>query len=221
MIIEKEKIILLLPPKTASNSLRKLLMDSGFYFRPPIRKVDYPIYHLTLSEICYVYNIPIDQLTNYKIIQIVRNPYDRFISAWFHQMDILKTKMSLDELIEKLGDFKHLLPNETDSFYESFYGSIEHKKKSFARGNWGGLRFYFNQTYWNDMNAIIHYFKLEELTEDISSLSELINFKLDDLPKIKVNSSTRADFNNYYTDDQKKQVQKLFTDDFKDLDYEF
>ena len=221
MIIEKEKIILLLPPKTASNSLRKLLMDSGFYFRPPLRKVDYPIYHLTLSEICYVYNIPIDQLTNYKIIQIVRNPYDRFISAWFHQMDILKTKMSLDELTEKLSRFKHLLPNETDTFYEKFYGSLKHKENSFAKGNWGGLRFYFNQTNWNDVNATVHYFKLEELTEDISSLSELINFKLDDLPKIKVNSSTRADFNNYYTDDQKKQVQELFNDDFKDLDYEF
>ena len=121
MIIEKEKIILLLPPKTASNSLRKLLMDSGFYFRPPIRKVDYPIYHLTLSEICYVYNIPIDQLTNYKIIQIVRNPYDRFISAWFHQMDILKTKMSLDELIEKLLFAVQIDKNYVLLKYQRFY----------------------------------------------------------------------------------------------------
>lgn len=221
MIIEKEKIILLLPPKTASNSLRKLLMDSGFRFRPPLRKVDYPVYHLTLSEICYIYNVPKDQLSNYKIIQIVRNPYDRFISAWFHQMDILKTKMSLDQLIEKLSYFKHLLPKETDSFYEKFYGSISHKEKSFARGNWGGLRFYFNQTYWNDMNATIHYFKLEELTQNINPLSELIDFQLNNLPKIKVNSSTRKDFNFYYSDEQKKEIQKLFSDDFKNLDYEF
>ena len=221
MIIEKEKIILLLPPKTASNSLRKLLIDSGFRFRPPLRKVDYPVYHLTLSEICYVYNIPIDQLSNYKIIQIVRNPYDRFISAWFHQMDILNKEMSLDNLIEKLNQHKHLLPNQTDTFYENFYGSINHKEKSFARGNWGGLRFYFNQTYWNDVNATIHYFKLEELAQDISPLSTLINFKLTDLPKIKVNSSIRDDFNIYYNEEQKKEIQKLFRDDFKILNYEF
>lgn len=221
MIIEKEKIILLLPPKTASNSLRKLLMDSGFRFRPPLRKVDYPVYHLTLSEICHVYSVPASQLENYTIIQIIRNPYDRFVSAWFHQMDILKTEMSMNELIEKLIEFKHLLPNQTDSFYENFYGNILHKEKSFAKGNWGGLRFYFNQTYWNDMNAKIHYFKLEKLTQDITPLSELINFKLDDLPKIKVNSSTRDDFSVYYADEQKKQIQKLFKDDFKNLDYEF
>jgi hypothetical protein len=221
MIIEKEKIILLLPPKTASNSLRKLLMDSGFCFRPPLRKVDYPIYHLTLSEICHVYNIPANQLENYKIIQIVRNPYDRFISAWFHQNDILKKEINLDDLVENLNQHIHLLPNEIDTFYEKFYGSITHKEKSFARGNWGGLRFYFNQTYWNDMNAKVHYFKLEELTQDINPLSELINFQLANLPKIKVNSSTRKDFNFYYSDEQKKQIQKLFRDDFKNLNYEF
>ncbi len=136
-------------------------------------------------------------------------------------MDILKTEMSLDELIEKLNQNIHLLPHQTDSFYESFYGSISHKEKSFSRGNWGGLRFYFNQTFWNDINTTIHYFKLEELTEAISPLSELINFELDDLPKIKVNSSTRENFTNYYTDEQKKQIQKLFIDDFKDLDYDF
>jgi len=220
MIIEKEKIILLLPPKTASNSLRKLFQDSGFHFRPPLRKVDYPVYHLTLSEISYVYNIPIDQLTNYKIIQIVRNPYDRFISAWFHQMDILKTEINLNDLIKKLNQYIHLLPSQSDSFYENFYGSIKHKEKSFARGNWGGLRFYFNQTFWNDLNAKIYYFKLEELTKDISPLSKLINFQLTDLPKIKVNSSTRSNFELYLNENQKKQIQKLFTDDFKKLNYE-
>lgn len=220
MIIEKEKLILLLPPKTASNSLRKLLIDSGFRFRPPLRKVDYPIYHLTLSEICYVYNIPMDQLSNYKIIQIVRNPYDRFISAWFHQMDILNKEMSLDNLIDKLNQNIHLLPVETDSFYENFYGSIKHKEKSFAIGNWGGLRFYFSQTYWNDLNAKVYYFKLEELTKDISPLSKLINFQLTNLPKIKVNSSTRTNFENYLNENQKKQIQRLFSDDFKILNYE-
>lgn len=220
MIIEKEKLILLLPPKTASNSLRKLLIDSGFRFRPPLRKVDYPIYHLTLSEICYVYNIPMDQLSNYKIIQIVRNPYDRFISAWFHQMDILNKEMSLDNLIDKLNQNIHLLPVETDSFYENFYGSIKHKEKSFAIGNWGGLRFYFSQTYWNDLNAKVYYFKLEELTKDISPLSKLINFQLTNLPKIKVNSSTRTNFENYLNKNQKKQIQRLFSDDFKILNYE-
>ena len=220
MVIEKEKIILLLPPKTASNSLRKLLIDSGFHFRPPLRKVDYPVYHLTLSEICHVYNIPINQLESYKIIQIIRNPYDRFISAWFHQMDILKTKISIDALIEKLNQHIHLLPNEIDAFYEKFYGSITHKEKSFTRGNWGGLRFYFNQTYWNDLNAKVNYFKLEDLTDDIDPLSKLINYQLVNLPKIKVNSSTRADFNSYFNKEQKKQIQELFKEDFKDLGYD-
>jgi hypothetical protein len=221
MVIDKEKIILLLPPKTASNSFRKLLLDSGFRFRPPMREVNYPVYHLTLSEICYVYKIPTDQIGTYKIIQIVRNPYDRFVSAWFHQMDILKTKISLDDLIERLNLYKHLLPNQIDDFYNRFYGNTSHKEKSFARGNWGGLRFYFNQCDWNDLNAKIHYFKLENLTENINPLSELINFKLADLPKIKVNSSTREDFTLYYTEKQKKSIEELFINDFKNLDYEF
>lgn len=65
-----------------------------------MREVNYPVYHLTLSEMCYVYKTPTDKIVNYKINQIDRNTYDHFISAWFYQMNILKTKMSLDDLIK-------------------------------------------------------------------------------------------------------------------------
>ena len=70
-----------MPPKTASNSIRTTLEEQGVVFLKDTQKL--PQVHLKLSEIINRYDI--DNLDDYKIIQIVRNPYSRFVSSFFFQ----------------------------------------------------------------------------------------------------------------------------------------
>jgi len=211
------------PPKTGTHSITNYIKNSGIESEPPVNLVNFPIYHLTLSEICKVYDIPYGDLNHFKILQCVRNPYNRIVSAWLHQMRILNNKITFIELLNKVKSYKHLLPHNINEFYISFYGNIEHKHKSFRVGNWGGLRFYFEQNWFNDVGANIRYFKLEDLKNSTKELSEYLNIKI--LPFPHINKSTafidETNYKSFYTDIEKNIVSELFVNDITLLDYEF
>lgn len=222
MVSKNDKIILLLPPKTGSKSFSGAFADAGVTFSKPVRDVPYPVYHLLLSEICHIFDIPVSELPQYKIIQVTRDPYDRMVSAWQHQMEITGIRMGLSDFLQKLSVVKSFLPHDTDSFYSRFYDDPDHKMKSFMKGNWGGLRFYFEQIWWNDLNQSVHYFKLEDLKVDVSGLSGLTGREFKRFPHIKVNKSIRLDGFNYYAGDiETNLVKELYNKDFKGLGYEF
>jgi hypothetical protein len=227
MVSKKNKVIFLLPPKTGSTSLKKCLIDAGINFSNQIKRVDYPVYHSTLSEIMEVYDIKENELDEYKIVQIVRNPFDRFISAWQHQIDIssrmLSTSYSLSEMINKVEFHKNLLPNEIDKFYELFYGSVKFKINSFKNGTWGGMRFWCEQNWWNTKTDTTKYFKLEDLKTNTSELSDYIKINLSSLPHIKPNSQSKRnlDYRAYYTEENMNSVKKLFNNDITLFNYEF
>jgi len=223
IISKKHKIILITPPKTGTHSITQYLKNGGIETDTLPNLVDYPIYHLTLSEICKVWTISYDDLNDYKILQCVRNPYNRIVSAWLHQMSILNDKITFIELLNKVKSYKYLLPYNINEFYISFYGNIEHKHKSFKMGNWGGLRFYFEQNWFNDVGANIRYFKLEDLKNSTEELSEYLNIKILPFPHINKNtvSIVETDYKSFYTDLEKNIVSKLFVNDIKLLDYEF
>ncbi|WP_035805709.1 sulfotransferase family 2 domain-containing protein [Lunatimonas lonarensis] len=124
--------------------------------RPEFRQLPFPHYHLTLSELMYVHGLTEKSLSSYRIVQVVRNPLNRFVSAWKHQERILGKTMALQALLEKLAMYKCLLPDKWEEFYRNFYEDPQHREKSFARGNWGGLRFYMDQVDWNDVNRPVH-----------------------------------------------------------------
>lgn len=221
MISTKSKIIMLLPPKTATHSVQNCLYTAGVVYGTPVRHPNHPVYHLTLSEITYVFGLSKDELSEYKILQVTRNPFDRLVSAWVHQKEIVKKELSLGELIARLEEYKGLLPDHADDFYVSFYGSIAHKHESFRHRHWGGLRFWMDQVSWKDVEAPVRYFKLEDLTTSTAELSEFLGMKLPDLPKIKVNSVARsADFRGYYDDTLKDRAYQLYRNDFRNLGYE-
>jgi len=222
MVSLDSKFIFLLPPKTGSTSFTQCLKNSEIRFSKPQKNPEYPEYHLTLSELLDLYNIKIEELSDYKIIQIIRNPYDRFISSYFHQIEIHNKYNSIDELLNNLLIYKSLLPNKLNQFYMKFYGTIQYKFHSFSNKNWGGARFWFEQNWWNDVDANVTYFKLEEISKDISQLSNFINFKLNQLDNLKPNLSKREiDYKIYYNSEIFEKVKKLYVNDVKLFDYEF
>ena len=79
------------------------------------------LHHLTLEELVKYKYITKSQLKNYKIFSIVRNPYDRFLSAYnYHQMyKNFKNIESACKYIQenlyinnnsRLDNFRHFLP---------------------------------------------------------------------------------------------------------------
>lgn len=221
IVCKKNKIILITPPKTGTYSITRYLMDNDIYNSLPVNPSNYPIYHLTLSEICNVYDISDEELSNFKILQCVRNPYDRMVSAWLHQTRILNKNLSFYELICMVDENKYLLPNNIDEFYSSFYDDINYKKKSFIKGNWGGLRFYFEQAWFNDVKANVNYFKLENLKNSTAELSKFLGIETKEFPHINKNLERNIDYNLYYDDKKKDMVTKMYKNDIKLFDYEF
>ena len=221
-ISKKNKLIFLLPPKTGSTSLKSCLVSSNILCDSIIETPNHPTIHLLLSETLKAYNIKIDELNQYKIIQVIRNPYDRFISAMYHQNIITKKNHTVSEYFEELNKYLHLLPNNQDLYYEKFYGTILHKENNFKNNQWGGLRFWFKQEWWNDISADVNYFKLESISENLEELSEFINIKLSNFPHIRREDFIRNNkYEKYFNETTRVDFEKLYNSDVKKFNYEF
>lgn len=223
VISKKHKLIVITPPKTGTHSIIAYLKNNNIVSDLPINKVNFPIYHLTLSEISYVYDIPTSELTSYKIIQCVRNPYNRIVSAWIHQCSILNKKIEFVELLQNLKIHKQLLKVNDDEFYKSFYKDETHKDKSFRHGNWGGLRFYYEQNWFNDVDANVKYFKLEELHNSTKELDNYIGVSVTSLPILNKNQigKNELEYDNFYKNKEIMIVTELYENDIKKFNYNF
>lgn len=223
MVDIKNKIILLLPSKTGTNSIKKCFVESGINFSDPINKSSYPIYHSTISEILYLFDIKKEELKNFKILHFIRDPYDRFISSWIHQSEIMGWyNFKLDDMIGMVEKNKHLVRHNTDNFYQSFYGDISYKNKFFKNNNWGGLRFWWEQNWWNDLETPTKIFKLEDIKDSTESISEYIGHDLKKLPHIRPNMIEK-NINDYsvYKKVYGNRVYDLYKNDYILFDYEF
>lgn len=222
MVSKINKLIFLLPPKTGSTSIARCLKVSMLPLSDIVNYNQYPTVHLTLNEIIDLYSINFDELNEYKIIQIVRNPYDRFISSITHQNKLLSTNYDVMHYLQKLKQYLYLLPNDFDMFYEKFYGTIKYKQNVFQQNNWGGLRFWFKQEWWSNSFKNIHYLKLENISNDLDILSNCIGFKLNKLPHIRpANGERDLDYRSYFNNESKKIFDDLYESDLKLFNYEF
>jgi len=222
VVSTKQKLILLLPPKTGSSSLVRLFMDAGVEFDRPVKKVSYPVYHLLLSEIREVYALSYEQLNTFSYIQMTRNPYQRAVSSWLHQMELTGKRESLDAHLNRVSNYRNLLPDKLDEFYAHFYDNPEHKDNSFKRRNWGGARFYFQQSWWNDLNIPFQTFKLEEISESTDELAKYCGLQLPSLKKIKKNRSQQLQSINYFQEQTTIDLIKhLYRQDFEKYNYDF
>lgn len=203
-----------MPPKTASNSIKEMLRVSGVDLAPP-KKQTLPHIHLKLSEIKTEYEL--GNLSDYNIIQVVRNPYDRMVSSYYHQLRLLPngnfSKMGFQEFLELL-----LECNNPKNFLECFYGDLTFVNESInSKVHWGGSRLFNLQSSWNDLNYDLVYFKLEDLKTNIKTLSDFIGTKLTQLPKINNNPIT--EYSNLLSPENKVLIERIFYKDFETYSY--
>lgn len=217
MLSKKHKVIFLMPPKTASQSLRESLLDSSIVFdkiqcRPNI--------HLTLSELMKEFKISESQLSEYKIVQLTRDPYQRFISSYLHQMRLLPARvpdikirgMSIDTFSEHLTKCIFKV-----NFLNCFYGNTSFIERKIASGkNWAGTRAFMAQTDWNDVGADVKYFKLDDLKDGMDPISDYLGIYLPDMPMKNVSEEKTADL---YSETVASAVSYIFDIDFQILGY--
>jgi hypothetical protein len=213
----RNKLIVLSPPKTGSNSLQTYLTNNGIEFDEPLKIVKHPTIHLTLSELIKMHEVWKEQLVDYKIIQIVRNPYDRFVSAFLHQNRMLEKKLDFNETIDAMVESKMLLPNNCEEFFQDFY-VLGWAEKSFRENNWGGLRLWYEQNWYNDLFANVKTFKLEDLQKDTTELNEYLKIEGGEFPL--ENQSGDSSYEDYYTPELKNIVGELYKRDFMLYGYE-
>lgn len=209
-----------MPPKTASNSVRILLENFGYVFYRDMKKINVPQIHLKMSEIIEMYDIT--NLNEYKIIQVIRNPYHRYISSYFFQNKIIPNHYSVKFKNYNLLEFsKHLLESKnTNDFIKSFYGDTSFVEHSINNGiSWGGSRFYEKQVDWNDVGVDVKYFKLEDVSKDTIELQQYLNLPNNVLPKVN-SQELQFDYLSLLTPEIKEIVIELFKDDFETLGYE-
>jgi hypothetical protein len=219
MIDKNKKIIVLMPPKTASNSIRKTLEKQGVRFSIPFKQTTIPLIHLKLNEIVDLYEI--NDLNEYKIFQIVRDPYKRFVSSYFHQMRILNNVKTIKFINYDLNQFsKHLYDTiKSENFLENFYGDTSFVERSIRNGiSWGGSRLYDTQLSWKNLDCNITYFKLEDVCIDIQPISDFLKIPL---PKLEIINSF-SDGKNYsklIDSEVKFIIEEIFDEDFKLFQY--
>ena len=218
MLLRYKKIIFLLPPKTGSSSFVKMIKDSGFEFEMVETRL-----HPFLSEIIEYYEI--EDIGEYKIYQLCRNPFDKMISSFYFQKKIIKDKkrykkfidLSFDDFVKLITNNVHLLPNSIDSFCENVFNDSEFSTRHLPSAY--GIRFYIPQTKWINKNVDVTYLKIEDLNKDLSILQNILDTdKKLILPKINSNHLD-IPYNEMYNNESIEMIQKVYNEDFLKLNY--
>ena len=220
MVSKKNRLIVLMPSKTGSHSISKYLRSLDYVFDQILFNPNdnLPKLHLTLKEHCLYFNINPSDLKEYTIIQLVRNPINRLISSFYHQQLLLGAKFEFSLFLDLLETNYYLLPENYDQFYDNFYSGLNFKnwkKECYSKGHWGGLRFYYSQHLWNNLNAKVQYFKLEDL-KDNNKLNSIFN---SNIPFPKEYSTNKPKLSLSYSD--QNRIYKLYKKDFIKFNYDF
>jgi hypothetical protein len=219
MISKEKNLITLMPPKTASNSLKQTLQNNGVNFSVPIGKKIIPKIHLKLDEIVSFFDL--DSLDGFKIFQIVRNPYHKFVSSYYHQMRVA-ARHNVKFIDYDLHQFiNHLYKSKkSDNFLEEFYGDTTSVYENINSGkNWGGSRLFDTQTSWKNVDCDVKYFKLEDVKNDISPISEFLGLPLTFLDKVNTGPKV-ANYLDVIDLEIKELIDEMYNDDFISFGYE-
>ena len=219
MVSKKHRVIFLMPPKTASQSLTEVLLDSSIVFDEIKRR---PKIHLTLSELMEEFGLSKQELSEYKIVQVVREPYERYISSYLHQLRLIPKYaknvtirgMDIDVFSEHLVH-SLMKPN----FLKNFYGNTSFVKRNLDSGkNWSGSRAFMAQADWNDVGAEIKHFKLEEIKESMEAISDYIGIYLPDMTPKNVSPTKKEP--RMYSQFVYDTVSYLYRIDFETFGYD-
>ena len=212
MVSKKEKLVFLTPPKTASSSFNYCLDASPIKFDNFDKNYYKPRTHLYLSELIECFQI--ENIEDYKIIQIFRNPYERFVSTYHHFLGLLPVTYKIREM--EINEFVVFYKNclESDDFISCIYEEPEFVKiLTSQKVSFGNSRYFVPQVDWNDLNLNVNYFNLNDVSKDISEISNFIGFDLKELGFRNVNPE-RKPAKDVLSEESINIIKNLYKKDF-------
>lgn len=220
MISTEKKIIILSPPKTASTSLGDVFRRAQINFNVSTKIVGYPVFHPKLSEICELHDIANPE--EYTILQFTRNPYYRFVSSYYQLIRISPNNekiafhgMNFKEFVFHIDKCK-----SSENFIKNFFGDDSHYYENLrTKKSWSGVRMFDEQIAHNDLGVKIHYFKIEDLSNNLKIVSNLISSEIGPVYNLNRNP-IEINYDNLLDSESKEIIYKNFISDFKVLGYD-
>lgn len=219
LISSDKKIILLFPPKTASTSISNAFLRSNIKFDTSNKILDYPIFHLKLSEMVEWHDLI--NINDYKILQFTRNPYHRFVSSFYQLLRITSGNTNLSFYKMDFKEFvRHFDKSKSaENFTKYFFGDDSHYHENIRlKKNWSGVRMFDEQVSYNDLNETINYFKIEDTLNNMSLVSELIGSDISVVNNLNKNP-VEIDYDNLLDEESMEIIYRNFINDFEKLGY--
>jgi len=200
MISHKHKCIFIHIPKTGGMTIEHALLGDDFF-----KKL-----HNGRTPVTVTHGTPIDwkypkKWNEYFTFTFVRNPWDRLVSAYFHDMS--KRRINTIPARRKVNNFlksKNLGRNDFIPFVKKFL--------NFKRVHYMPCNYWFKKRY----NFVGRF---ENLQADFDTVCEELG-----IPKQKLshkNKSEHKHYTEYYDDEAREIVAKKYAKDIKRFGYEF
>lgn len=144
--------------------------------------------------------ITADQARDYYKFTIVRNPWDRMVSAFFYLYD---------------GHVKR---------FETFEKWLDHKYKMVINGKYKQGSHYTPQieyTHKNGTQVVDFVGRFESLDDSFETIVHHLNLKNTPLKHINISKKRGGHYNIYYNDKSKKQVEEMYGEEIDFFKYNF
>ena len=194
--LESDKIIFIHLPKCAGSNIEKIMGNRcGYSF----------FGHCTIDDFSSI--IPVDE---YFKFTVVRNPWDRLVSAYFY---LMKKK-------DRNGEHKvewHKLGNP--QCFRDFVIQIEHRQDKLTTHVKRYSHYLKSGCKWNYDFAC----RLESLDSDIEECIKLCPATkfLKEALSSKSNTTSHEHYSNYYDDRTRKIVEQIYSEDIEHFGYSF
>lgn len=192
-IFKKNKLCFLHIPKTAGTTIIKALemdKDDCIFSFGKYKNYNTTAQHLRLSEL----RKEVHDFNDYKCFTVVRNPFDRYVSAFFHQQNAYEKCLDLftKELFEKISsDF---------------------------RIKWFDAHFE-NYSYFLDIEHPIKIFKYEKLKECFNWIENITKKKINFKHERKNKKNNKKYFEYLFKKETIDLIKKFYIDDFYMYNY--
>ncbi len=154
--------------------------------------------HSSLADIDDI--IPADELDDFFIVMLVRNPWDRMVS-YYHWLRDQTFEHPAVDLAHELEFEDFVLHPLTESSFSNSY----------------------TDSYLTDINANIrdaHFIRLEALETDLAPFEAHLGFKLGPIAQVNVSDRNR-EYRGYFNDETRTRIARICTKDIERFGYRF